>query len=172
MAGLSDSNRVVIGDTSVLSNLFQIGRLSLLQQLFKVVYIPEAVYEELVVKSSPEYGSEVIKTTSWISILPCKNRVLVTTLRSHLDQGEAEAIALAQEYPYSLLLIDEAKGRKIAKLRGLNFMGLLGVLKIGQEQGYITTLKPLLDDLIEVGFYLSRDLYEQILADGKNSSTF
>ena len=45
-----------------------------------------------------------------------------------MDNGEAEAIALAIELKADLLLLDERLGRKVASRFRLNYVGLLGVL--------------------------------------------
>ena len=62
-----------------------------------------------------------------------------------LGAGEAEAIALAQEIPASLLLIDEADGRAIAGSLRLNLIGTTGVLVQARKVNAIPKLKPLLD---------------------------
>ena len=53
-----------------------------------------------------------------------------------LDDGESEAIALAIEKQLPLV-IDEKKGRKIAKNLSLDILGLLGVVYLNIKKGYI-----------------------------------
>jgi hypothetical protein len=81
-----------------------------------------------------------------------------------LDLGEAEAIILADNLHADWLLIDEALGRNIAKLHGLHIVGLLGVLLLAKQKGFITEVKPLPDDLInKARFRVSDELYQKIL---------
>ena len=54
-----------------------------------------------------------------------------------LDQGEGEAIQLAQDERADLLLIDERKGWEEAQRRGLLTTGTLGVLLAGDARGLI-----------------------------------
>lgn len=56
-----------------------------------------------------------------------------------LDPGETEAIALAVEIGADLLLIDERKGRREAKLLGLRTTGLLGVLLEAKKAGLLSS---------------------------------
>jgi len=45
-----------------------------------------------------------------------------------LDPGEAEAIVLAEEQHARFLLIDDAKGRRVASRHGISVVGVAGVL--------------------------------------------
>jgi predicted nucleic acid-binding protein len=94
------------------------------------------------------------------------NRVLVTALQAELDEGEAEAIALAIQLKAHLLLLDERRGRAVASRLGLRFIGLLGVLVEAKQKGYISRVKPLLDHLIaKAGFWVSHQLYARVLRE-------
>ena len=80
-----------------------------------------------------------------------------------LDTGEASAIALALESPASLLIIDEQKGRKIAKELGLNTLGTLGCLVKAKKIGHYEMLLPILQKIRQSGFYISENLMREIL---------
>lgn len=103
---------------------------------------------------------------SWIEIVQVKNFVLVETLqkKSELDEGEAEAIALALELPAKRLLIDERLGRREAIRLGIPITGVLGILIAAKMEGLLPTVKPVMDDLIvRAGFWVSEQLYAEIL---------
>lgn len=82
-----------------------------------------------------------------------------------IDEGEAEAeaIVLAQEKDIDLVIIDEDKARKIAKLNGLNVTGTIGILLDAKKQGRIPQLKHSLDKLLTEGIYISEHLYDNAL---------
>ena len=89
---------------------------------------------------------------------------LLAHLRRTLDDGEAEALALATELPECLLLLDDADGRETALQMGLEFTGTVGVLLRAKRVGKLPAVKPVLDQLIEQHrFRLSRNLYEALL---------
>ena len=80
-------------------------------------------------------------------------------LQQQLDPGEAEAIVVAAELQAGLLLVDEKRGRRIARERGLEVTGLLGVLAEAKARGFIPECQPILDEMIRVaGFWIGDDL--------------
>ncbi|MCB0565980.1 MAG: hypothetical protein KDD01_16540 [Phaeodactylibacter sp.] len=116
---------IIVSDTSVITNLYQIGQLDILEELFSEIVIPQGVYEEL--EKLPEQKMQ-IDAINWITIRKIKDEARYFQLRKTLDRGESESIVLAIELRADALLIDEKKGRKIARESGVEVPGLLGVL--------------------------------------------
>jgi predicted nucleic acid-binding protein len=158
---------IVVSDTSPITNLAAIGQLDLLRQLYGVIIIPTAVYNEMVNVGKIVHGAAEVKTLPWIQTQTVTDaqRVKDTqTKQSNIDLGEAEAIILTLELKANLLLMDERRGRVLAADLGLNVTGLLGVLLQAKRNGLILSVKPLMDRLIEqVDFRVSSQLYATIL---------
>jgi predicted nucleic acid-binding protein len=155
---------IVISNTSPITNLAAIGRLSLLQDLYDTILIPEAVNQELRSGGDEIPGSTEVKTLSWIQTHSVSNPNLALSLRQELDAGESEAIALAVELQADLLLLDERLGYQVASRFGLKIKGVLGVLISAKYRGLIPSVKPLLDELIgKAGFWITPGLYHRIL---------
>ena len=155
---------IVVSDTSPINNLAAINQLHLLQQLYGTVLIPEAVYQELTDPDFPVAGAKEVQTFTWIQIRAIEDRTMLKALSSELDPGEAEAIVLALEMKAEQVLIDERRGRMIAARLNLHYTGILGVLVEAKSQGFISTVKPLLDDLInKAGFGVAEPLYKSVL---------
>jgi predicted nucleic acid-binding protein len=151
---------IVISDTSVISNLIQIGQVQLLHQLYNQIIIPPTVYEELSAIGSQKI---FVDKQTWISIVaPPENEVLL--LLDYLDKGEAEAIILYKAIKADLLLIGELKGRNIARNMGIKLVGIVGILIMANENALITSVKDLLDDLInKANFRVGIKLYNEAL---------
>lgn len=144
--------RVVIADTSCLIILQKINRLMILKDIFQLITITREVAEE--------YGETL---PDWIKIAKPANKRTKKILEMELDRGEASAIALGLEYNDVLLLIDEKKGRKVARNLGLTIMGTLGILIKAKELGIITSLKSEIQRLQDSKFRIADELVEEIL---------
>ena len=91
---------------------------------------------------------------------------LTVALAGELDQGEAAAIALAAERQASLLLMDELRGRTVAKRFGIPTLGLLGILKRAKQRGLVPAIAPILDTLEQqAGFWVGTALRERVLRE-------
>jgi len=145
-------NRVVIADTSCLISLSRINALNLLFKLYKEIVV------------TPEVASEFRDNLpDWVIVEEANDKLRAKILCRELDIGEASAITLALESADSLLIIDERKGRKVAKSLGIRIMGTLGVLVLAKEKGLIQLIKPYLTALTKIDFRLSDRLIEGIL---------
>ncbi len=126
--------------------------------MFSRIIIPQAVFDEL--QRSPVQ----IRFGEWIEVAQAENSRLIETLLKELDAGEAHAIALAIERRVDWLLIDEKKGRQVAIELSLPIIGLLGVLLRAKHEGFIDTVKPIMDDLrTKANFRIATNVYEHLL---------
>ena len=119
----------------------------------------------VVVKGRSKPGAVEISEALWIRKQHVANTQLVTALRQSIHAGEAEAIALAVERKSSLLLIDDAIARDIAKGLGLNCVGILGILREAKHKDLVRLIKPILDQLRgNMGFWINEELYRVFLS--------
>jgi predicted nucleic acid-binding protein len=82
----------------------------------------------------------------------------------YLDQGERQAIALAEELQADHLLLDDADARREAARRGLPFIGTLGVLREAARRELLD-LRVVLAQLQETSFFVDPALIESLLAE-------
>ena len=130
---------IVGSDTTPLISLLKTGRLDTLEKLFGEVRIPDAVFEELT--SNPRYSDEAaaIRSYPYIDIISVSDTDAVDQVSREdgLDLGESEAIVLTQEISADLLLMDEARGRDVARSMGLRITGTVGILLLSYERGIL-----------------------------------
>ena len=161
----------VVSNASPLISLARIGKLDLLRQLYGELFIPEAVWHEVVIEGVGQPGADEVKAATWIKTQLVTNTPLVHALRQELDAGEAEAIALTLETQAELLLMDERVGREVARHLGLRYTGLIGVLVEAKHKGVLSVVTPQLDELRNIaGFRISDALYVRVLQDEREES--
>jgi predicted nucleic acid-binding protein len=128
--------------------------------------LPRAVHREIVEDGVGLPGAAEIRSSSWIEVRDVADLARVAELLKHLDEGEAEAIALAVELKPDLLLMDERRGRVEAARRGIRLVGILGALTEAKRRAILPEIRPALDDLRDkAGFRLSPALYARVLLD-------
>ena len=152
---------LIVSDTTAITNLWQVGHLNLLQQLYGQVTVPPAVWNELMALPGQ---AAALQALGWLQVHTPQDRRMVGELLLVLDQGEAEAIALSLELGADFLIMDEALGRKKAESLHIKVVGLLGILIKAKHEGLVMAVGPLLERLEqEAGFYISPQLYQAVL---------
>jgi uncharacterized protein len=155
---------IVVSNTSPIINLAAIGQLDLLQRLYSTILIPQAVYHEIAVRGSGQAGATEVQTFQWFHRYDVQDVALVKRLEQQLDAGEAEAIALAIEKQADLFLLDERRGRMIARQLNIAVTGLLGILLVAKQHGYLAAVRPaLLDLMTKAGFWIDPELFTRVL---------
>ena len=152
----------IISDTTTLIILGKLDRYDLLENLFTKIYIPQEVMREISKKSDGVY--EKIVSHHLFERKYISNLVLFGLLDGILDTGESEAIVLAKELNL-ILLIDEKKGRTVAKNMGLEIIGLLGILILNVKKKNISKDEAVavLEEIKDLKFKISKRLEESFL---------
>ena len=149
---------MIISDSTTLIVLFDLDRLDLLSNIFTHIIIPDAVHKEISAKLP-------LSLPSFMKVQKVTDSDILDVLKSVLDLGESEAIALAIELELPLI-IDEKKGRKIALREGIKIIGLLGIIYLNIKKEYISEAeaKTFLDDAVVNGYRISTRLIDEMFA--------
>lgn len=154
-----------VSDSSPLILFARIGALDLLHALFGEIFIARAVRAEIVAEGSERPGAAEIVAAPWITPVALTHSDDSGVLMRELGAGEAESVMLAEQLGGRMpLLIDDLKGRRLARARGLPLLGSAGVGVLAKERGAIPLLRPLLDRLRAAGLYLGDAAYREALA--------
>jgi predicted nucleic acid-binding protein len=145
-------NRIIISDTSCLIALSNIGLLNILKDLYQEIIITQDVKDE--------FGE---KLPEWIVVLTVKNTGRQTEIETRLDKGEASSIALALEIEESILIIDEIKGRNIAKSFNIEIIGTIGILLLANKKGLIKDVMATIQKQVNKWFRLSDTIIEKLI---------
>jgi predicted nucleic acid-binding protein len=144
--------KTIISDTSCLILLSKIGKLDLLNKIYgEVIITPEI---------SIEFGQYL---PDWIKIISVKNRSKQIEFEKIVDLGEASALALALEFSDVLVVLDDKRGRILAKKLNIEMTGTLGTLVKAKQKGIIPKLKPILEILKSFNFRINPEIEEGAL---------
>ncbi len=135
----------VVADSTCLIGLERIDALDILPALFEPIFIP------------PEVEREFGVTLPWLRTEVAVDQALVAALKLLVDDGEAEAIALASGRKLKIIL-DDRQAREVAKRLRLAVIGTVGCLLKAKNAGIIAAIMPLIAKLEAEGFYLSEAL--------------
>ena len=105
-----------------------------------------------------------MRDDEFLHLVEVERSDLFVELFHELDLGETAAICYAVEENADLVLLDERDGRRAARRHNLNITRVIGVLLRGTNAGEVD-LEHELDALREAGFWISDDLYDQILSE-------
>ncbi len=149
----------LVANAGPLIALARIGKLELLSAAYAEVLVPDAVYRE-VTQDPLMPGAHDVAKAHWLRSAPVTDSRAVARMRFWLDEGESEAIVLAQDRAVPLA-IDERRGRRIAESLGIDITGTVGILLTCKGLGLIDEVMPLLDQLIHKGVRLSVSLLRE-----------
>jgi len=146
---------VVVSNSSPLIALARIQQLDLLPAIFESVLIPPAVAREI--------APSIPVLPTWLRIQAPNVLPPASLLRRRLGDGEWEAMALASELKADWIILDDLPARRSAEATGLNVIGTLGTLVTAKRAGLLKSIRPELDALLRTSFFLSPQLYDQLL---------
>ena len=158
--------RRLVSNTGPLVALALVERLDILQGLFEVTTIPQAVHEEILQGGATSAGVNAYRRAAWIRVEPLQ-ATLDPLLTLVLDRGEASVIQLARERDTDSVLIDERKARKIARtVYNLDVVGTAGILVEAKKRGIVIRVGEILTRMRENGYWI----HDRIVAAALNEA--
>lgn len=151
----AESDEIVV-NTGPLIALAACDQIELLHSLHSRVIVPQPVVDELE-GGQQVAGAVTVDIPDWMEVLSLRAAPSLL-LRAVLDDGEAAVIALAGEVGCRLVVVDERRGRTVARLMGLQVTGTVGILLRAKHLGLLSAVKPCLDAMQSHGVWLSQRL--------------
>lgn len=153
---------VVISNTGPIIALSGVNHLEVLSGLYADILVPDAVDKEIKSSSHDSLGLNNYMRATWIKVMSPRN--VEPLLRTQLDAGEAAVIDLALKKPHADVLIDERKGRKIARLvYGMSVLGTIRILMNAKDAGLIPGIKEIIQQMRTNGYWIHDSIVDHAL---------
>ena len=151
---------ILAADASALIALSVCDSLGLLEALFGTVLVPEAVFFE--VAAVDKLQSDRVRGYLHGKVRTVDMQRFVY-LDAFADAGETQAMLLYKEVAADYLLIDDKRGRKVAKINQIKTVGSLGVLLQAKRAGLIPRVAPLIAQIAASPVFMGESLIQTVL---------
>ncbi len=155
-SGNSRTNELLVCDTGPLLALGRVGFLPILPGLFSSCLVPDIVCAECLAKPGFPDATAVQQAVAanWLEVV---GALPIRPALQELDAGEAATIELALARS-GVALLDEKRGRALARRFGVRVLGSLGVILLAKQCHCIPAVMPYVNRMAASGYYLSPDL--------------
>lgn len=153
---MPDQKEIVINTGPLIALVAATGDLAILCGLYSRIVVPFEVCGEILAGGQSGFAVSEFQAATFLSKQP--NPITIGTfLHNSLDTGEASVIQTALDLGISTVCIDEAVGRRIARLNELSVTGSIGILLRAKEKGASISIRTALDNMHRHGIWLSKD---------------
>jgi len=154
---MPEQKNIVINTGPILSLVSALGDLNVLNELYDKVIIPFEVCNEIKQGGKKGFAVQEFEQATWL--LKQQHKINIPPfLASSLDIGKASVIETALQTNISTVCIDEAVGRRIARLHQLKLTGSIGILIKAKNTGYPIDMKNALERMKTQGIWLSESV--------------
>jgi predicted nucleic acid-binding protein len=163
---MPEHKTIVINTGPILALVSALGDLNVLKVLYDKVIIPLEVCNEIMQGGKTGFAVQEFEQATWLLKQQHKTNI-PPFLASSLDIGEASVIETALQNNISTVCIDEAVGRRIARLHQLKLTGSIGILIKAKNSGYQFDMKKSIDKMKVQGIWLSDNVIKFALEQTK-----
>lgn len=150
---MHETQDIVINTSPLITLVAALGNLRVLQ-IYRHVWVPLEVSQEIVEGGAAKFALAEFEAAHWLH-----KRAQPVNIAPHLlnalDKGEASVIQLALDEDIQTVVIDEAAGRRIARLNGLTVTGSIGILLRAKSEGHPFSMEEAIDRMKARGIWLS-----------------
>ncbi len=152
---------VAVLDATPCIELHRLGIEQVLTQPFDHVYLPTTVFGELLAGSHLDQAYEIVHLPKVRLRKP--GAVPLPLAAEALDKGERGALRVAREVDADRVVIDDKRGRKVARSMGFRVIGTVGLIARAAREGLLESVHPYFLQLRNTNFRATDRLFNEIL---------
>jgi len=160
---MPDHGEIVINTGPLIALAAALDDFRLLGMLYRAVHVPYEVGAEINVKGAAGFAANQFQQAGWLKKAAAPITNVSPFLKNSLDAGEAAVIQYAIDHGIDTVCIDEAAGRRVARLSGLKLTGSLGILLRAKREGHPVVLRQAIERMRDKGIWLSEELVSLVL---------
>jgi predicted nucleic acid-binding protein len=153
----------LVVDAAPVIVLAKTNYMALLHLASDPVLIPQAVAHEIQGRGPNDPAAQALAQTTWLVVVD-PGPVVSVLYPYRLHAGEAEVLTWALAHPGTTALLDDRAARRCAAALGVPHRGILELVITARRQGAIPAARPVLEQLRQVGWYLSDPIMNLVLA--------
>ena len=167
MIGRTSTGKYHVNNPSVINAsplifLSRTGYTDFLHHFYNDLLIPQPVADEIFAKGKDDITVKTIKNTEWLKIVDAPT-IPDIILKWGLGKGESSVLSLAYLNRAKEAVIDDLAARKCASLLNIPVRGTLGIILVLKKRRIIKSARPIIQNLVEHGMYLSPTIIEKSL---------
>jgi predicted nucleic acid-binding protein len=156
---MPNPQQIVINTSPLIALVAAWGNLDRLQPLYPEILVPYEVIQEILQGGINNFGIAEFQSANWLS-KQTQPVSISPFLRNSLDLGEASVIQLALDRSIATVCIDEAVGRRVARLNGLAVTGSVGILLKAKQQDPSMSVKDAIGNMLNRNIRLSQTVID------------
>lgn len=139
------------------------GDLTRLEVLYEQVWVPLEVCQEIRQGGASQFAVTEFEQAAWLNKQTTLQQISPFLLNT-LDLGEASVIQLALNQNLATVCIDEAVGRRVARLNGLQLTGSVGILLKAKQRDPSLSVEAAISNMLKRNIRLSQTVINFALA--------
>lgn len=154
------SNQAWVINASPLILMGKLDRLDIIQRLAPQLIVPSAVIQEI---SAGICDTTTARTIEWATQFAAPDKAVPASILSwDIGTGESQVLTHCLSTERTAIL-DDGAARAAAKAHQVQLLGSLGIILRAKAGGLIPAARPLIEQLVACGSYLSAELVNAAL---------
>lgn len=154
-----EGDAIAINTSPLIALVAAWGDLTRLEGLYGEVWVPLEVGQEILQGGSSGFAIAEFEQATWLK-RPAKRLSISPFLLNSLDLGEAAVIQLALDKNITTVCIDEAVGRRVARLSGLRLTGSVGLLLKAKQREPSLSIRTAIENMLKRNIRLSQTVID------------
>jgi predicted nucleic acid-binding protein len=157
--------RLIVTDTGPLIIFARTGTLPVLRGVADQIVLTQTVQLECTRNAWQPGAAAILEALAQGHLTLVPDVATDATGKATLDPGEKSAInyALTQDPQHCRLLMDEVRGRVVAKHLGLAVIGSAGLLVVAKQMGLVAQVKPVIESWRQSGYWIDKAVVDSVL---------